>query len=73
MDAPVSLGTPYTIREGDVFSGSIEAASDRDVVAIEVTAGESYRFDLVSTTGSLAAASPAPAPAIAPCRRRNSR
>ena len=45
-DAPAGTGTPYSIDVGDVFSGELEADGDRDWVAIDLEAGESYEINL---------------------------
>lgn len=49
-DAPGSLpeGTPYGLRVGDSFIGTL-GAGDADLVAIALTAGQTYRFDLGGT------------------------
>ena len=46
MDAPGDTSTTDTIISGDTFEGTLSSASDRDFVAIELTAGVQYTFDL---------------------------
>ena len=45
-DAPASIATGYSMSVGDTFSGVISNSSDEDWVAITLTAGETYQFDL---------------------------
>ncbi|MEO0486470.1 MAG: M10 family metallopeptidase [Pseudomonadota bacterium] len=46
LDAPANASTPYTLSVGDTFSGSLNVGSDRDWVAVTLTAGETYLIDL---------------------------
>lgn len=48
-DAPAGTGTPYAITVGDIFSGTLDVAGDRDWVAVDLVAGETYNINL---TGS---------------------
>ena len=45
-DAQGDISTTDTIVSGDTFEGTLSSASDRDFVAIELTAGVTYTFDL---------------------------
>jgi serralysin len=46
-DAPADMSTPYTLNPGATFYGTLSSNGDRDWVAVNVVAGESYRVDLV--------------------------
>lgn len=39
-DAPADSTTPYAIAIGDSFQGTVEAASTRDWIAIDLTLGQ---------------------------------
>ena len=45
-DASASVNTAYAIQVGDSFLGGLSSNGDRDWVAITLTAGSSYQFDL---------------------------
>ena len=47
-DASASTGTTYTISLGDVFKGTLNPASDKDWIKVELTAGTIYDFTLNS-------------------------
>jgi serralysin len=49
VDAPADTSTPYSISVGDVFSGDLGFAGDRDWVAVTLEAGETYT---ISVSGS---------------------
>lgn len=49
VDAPAGTGTPYSISVGDVFSGELGFAGDRDWVAVTLEAGQTYT---ISVSGS---------------------
>lgn len=51
-DAASSVSTIYTIEAGDSFDGNM-GVSDSDWVRIELTAGDSYRFDLTGDSFGL--------------------
>ncbi|WP_264211859.1 M10 family metallopeptidase [Leisingera thetidis] len=55
-DAINGTGTRYSMAAGDTFQGSLSSSGDRDWVAIELTAGESYTIEMsgaVSGGGTL--------------------
>lgn len=45
-DAPANSGTRYRIAPDDVFRGSIGVPGDADWIAVNLTAGESYTFEM---------------------------
>ncbi|WP_150297394.1 hypothetical protein [Salipiger aestuarii] len=49
-DAPAGIGTPYEIGVGDGFLGELGRTGDRDWVAIELTAGQTYQFTMDGDT-----------------------
>ncbi len=49
QDAPTSTATPYSIDQGGRFSGTFETQQDRDIIATEVTEGQTY---VITTTGT---------------------
>lgn len=49
-DAPSGSATPYLLREGDVFQGSVGTYYDSDWVAVRLTAGQSYTFEMDGIT-----------------------
>ena len=62
-DLPADTSTTGTITVGTPFQGEIEPGGDRDWIALEVVAGESYRInlsgaDFTRDDGTVAAASP---------------
>lgn len=48
-DAPENSTTPYALRVGESFSGEIDSASDRDWIAVDLTAGDRYAIRLQGT------------------------
>lgn len=48
-DAPAGTSTTYRIAPGDVFNGTL-TAGDQDWVAVTLTAGQTYRFNLNGVT-----------------------
>ena len=50
-DALASTATSYSISVGDTFTGTRSSAGDDDWVAITLTAGETYVFDLDGSSG----------------------
>lgn len=40
VDAPSATSTPYSINDGDVFSGAMNFAGNRDLVAVTLEAGQ---------------------------------
>ena len=48
-DAPSDVSTPYVLQVGEIFTGELDAVSDRDWMAITLTAGETYQFDLLGS------------------------
>lgn len=50
-DAPASITTGYSMSVGDTFTGTRSSAGDDDWVAITLTAGEIYTFDLDGSGG----------------------
>ena len=56
-DTPGGTSTTDTLISGDTFNGTLSTSSDRDWIAIDLTAGTEYTFDLQGTgagTGTLA-------------------
>ncbi|SUZ30426.1 Serralysin [Roseibaca ekhonensis] len=51
VDAPANGATPYTIGAGDVFSGALWTAGDRDWVAVTLEAGENYIMAVSGASG----------------------
>lgn len=49
-DAAAGTGTGYTINVGDTFSGTLGASGDRDWVAVDLTAGQTYEVALTGVT-----------------------
>ena len=49
-DAPSGSGTPYVLREGDVFQGSVGTYYDSDWIAVRLTAGQTYTFEMDGIT-----------------------
>ena len=49
-DAPYALDTPYTMGVGDSFSGSLGATDLDDMIAIEMTQGETYVISMTAGT-----------------------
>ena len=45
-DAPGDTSTDEQISVGDTFEGELDVAGDRDFIAIDLTAGTQYTFDL---------------------------
>lgn len=45
-DAPASTSTTFSLISGDSFEGELDASTDRDWVAIDLTVGTQYTFDL---------------------------
>ncbi len=52
-DAPSSIFTPYSISVGDTFSGTIAGGDGSDYIAITLTAGETYEFNLGGTASGV--------------------
>jgi len=50
-DAPASIATGYSMSVGDTFTGTRSSAGDDDWVAVTLTAGETYVFDLDGSSG----------------------
>lgn len=50
-DAPAGTSTPYSISTGDTFTGTISSASERDWVAVNMVAGQTYTISLSGTDG----------------------
>ena len=49
-DAAAGITTTYSMAPGDTFSGTLDAAGDRDWVAVTLTAGEIYQISLTGVT-----------------------
>uniref|UniRef100_UPI001BA5FF8B M10 family metallopeptidase n=1 Tax=Actibacterium sp. MT2.3-13A TaxID=2828332 RepID=UPI001BA5FF8B len=45
-DAPDGTATTYSLQPGDVFAGTLSALGDRDWVAVQLSAGETYQMTL---------------------------
>ena len=45
-DAPASTSTSYSLISGDTFEGELDTGSDRDWIAIDLTVGVEYTFNL---------------------------
>ena len=52
-DAASNSATSYSISSGDIFSGIFNSLGDRDFVAITLTEGFSYQFDLTAQSSLL--------------------
>jgi hypothetical protein len=52
-DVPGNVETPDTLRVGEANPGTIQFPYDSDWFRIRLEAGETYRFDLVGSEGSL--------------------
>lgn len=50
-DAPASTGTPYSISTGDTFTGNISTYGERDWIAVNMVAGQTYTISLSGGPG----------------------